>query len=308
MLDIGAHVGRSSRSVADALGRLEELGHIKRIGARRKGARSVYRLTPEGKNETCSGDVQKPHSHGGAFGLPDMFRSSYFGDAGRLHQAAPKGELLTQKQIIGLGIVRTRATLLKCVARLSELPAPLISVHPNPAVRNGKFYEFHELTEEAERINIAYLATVPGKEVKTRADYESENTAKRAGYIAWLGTDLDMGKLYREQVKPLLKPDPQHLGCLVFTGETTSGGYGIVRAGKVPLRAHRVAWIAQCGDLQPGEQLHHWCKHPPCASVFHLAPLSEADHIAVHQGEPSRVITPALWAAGDCAGGLEQAA
>lgn len=58
--------------------------------------------------------------------------------------------------------------------------------------------------------------------------------------------------------------------CWLWTGASTSRGYGAVWIqGKVE-RAHRVAWMLMRGPIPPGTAVRHLCGVPPCANPNHL--------------------------------------
>lgn len=286
LLDIGLHIGRSVSATRNALNLLETKGIINKIRTGKKLSKGVYQLTPEGVKTLNNLDHESPYRKAPSFGLSDLFRTPYFSNAGRLHQAAPKGHLLTLEEVIKLGVVRTRETATRYASLLSDLPAPLLTVTLDPSHHSRKLYEFHELTKDAERINLEYVASIPGATVKTFADHAAENKRKRAGYAKFMGLEeTDNQQLYDELVKPFIVTDPEWLGCEVFTGELTEAGYGTIRIGRTWQSAHRIAWLATAGWIPPGNDLHHMCGNRRCASVFHLLPVSREIHRGIHQGD-----------------------
>jgi hypothetical protein len=66
--------------------------------------------------------------------------------------------------------------------------------------------------------------------------------------------------------------------CVIWTGATSSKGYGYTRIGDRLYLAHRVAWAIEHGD--PGElYVLHSCDTPPCVNVDHLFLGTHADNM-----------------------------
>lgn len=64
-------------------------------------------------------------------------------------------------------------------------------------------------------------------------------------------------------------PEPNN-GCLLWAAGVDDDGYGITNALGRSMRAHRVAWQVQRGDIPAGMQVLHRCDVPPCVNVDHL--------------------------------------
>lgn len=58
--------------------------------------------------------------------------------------------------------------------------------------------------------------------------------------------------------------------CLVWTGATWVGGYGIVRFGGRNVATHRAAWESENGPIPEGMEIDHVCGNRPCLEVSHL--------------------------------------
>jgi hypothetical protein len=58
-------------------------------------------------------------------------------------------------------------------------------------------------------------------------------------------------------------------GCWGWTA-SCSDGYGQIKSGKVPLRAHRVSWVIHFGPIPEGLDVLHHCDNPPCTRPDHL--------------------------------------
>lgn len=68
-------------------------------------------------------------------------------------------------------------------------------------------------------------------------------------------------------------------GCLVWTGSTTTGGYGRVAAPDGTLKlAHRAAWELANGPIPDGMDILHRCDNPPCADPEHLFLGDDSDN------------------------------
>lgn len=58
--------------------------------------------------------------------------------------------------------------------------------------------------------------------------------------------------------------------CLVWTGTTWIGGYGVLRWGGRNVAAHRLAWESAHGPIPDGMEIDHACGNRPCIDVAHL--------------------------------------
>jgi hypothetical protein len=84
---------------------------------------------------------------------------------------------------------------------------------------------------------------------------------------------------YPSKVRARLVETPN--GCWEWTGSRTADGYGQVRlAGRGPLvKAHRVVYLAERGEIGHGLSLDHLCSNPPCANPDHLEPVTSRANI-----------------------------
>lgn len=295
MLDIGLNIGRSVSAVRNAIDRLDEHGAITKLRIGKRTSKGVYQVNELGIEILRSTRSQKPYSHTAPKPLSDVFRSPALGFAGQLYQAAQKEIGLTRKQVLGLGIVRSTETLLKYAKALSSLPHPLITVSEDPDVPTRKLYVFHEMDDAAELANLEHLQSIPDARPKTHEQHQEETVRRKQGYANFLGGIVDMEELYDTEVKPYLVTDPKHPGCQLFIGRKSEAGYGVIKHGRVHFSAHRIAWVAQLGEVRPGYQIHHWCGERACTFIGHLDELTAEDHKAVHLGRPTRVWYPNFW-------------
>lgn len=68
--------------------------------------------------------------------------------------------------------------------------------------------------------------------------------------------------------------------CILWTGGTGSGGYGIVSLGKADLqvKAHRFIYEHAVGPIPKDYVIHHICKNISCVNPSHLECLQENVH------------------------------
>ena len=78
--------------------------------------------------------------------------------------------------------------------------------------------------------------------------------------------------------------------CWPWMGERNRDGYGVVRAHRRNLRAHRVARLLSTGSLVPELDICHHCDNPPCCNPAHLFEGTARDNMldASKKGRLSR--------------------
>lgn len=86
-------------------------------------------------------------------------------------------------------------------------------------------------------------------------------------------TDKVMARVFARLVT-----DPS--GCLIWTGATTSSGYGQVRLDGRMVQVHRLMWVYATGRPVPdGLTLDHGCRTRACANPAHLEAVTHRENI-----------------------------
>lgn len=76
------------------------------------------------------------------------------------------------------------------------------------------------------------------------------------------------------------KVDCSGEGCWLWLGAPDwRGGYGHLRVGTRMVKAHRLAWTLQHGEVPPGMSVLHRCDRPLCVRVDHLFLGTQADNM-----------------------------
>lgn len=73
-------------------------------------------------------------------------------------------------------------------------------------------------------------------------------------------------------------------GCLVWTGRTTTNGYGSFSLGGRRVRSHRYAWERVNGPIPDGLVIDHVCHNPLCVNVDHLRLATHSENLQNRQG------------------------
>lgn len=105
-------------------------------------------------------------------------------------------------------------------------------------------------------------------------------------------------------------------GCLEWTGNTDSAGYGQIKIDKKPVAIHRLAWELVNGPIPDGLCVLHHCDNPPCWDAVdtehHLFLGTMADNTAdmmakgrQRNGKTSKLSTgAAIWIRAAAADGV----
>lgn len=58
--------------------------------------------------------------------------------------------------------------------------------------------------------------------------------------------------------------------CLIWTGQLTRTGYGVIAISSKPYAAHRYAWERVNGPIPEGMEVDHMCHNKACCALEHL--------------------------------------
>lgn len=68
-------------------------------------------------------------------------------------------------------------------------------------------------------------------------------------------------------------------GCMVWTAATDRDGYGQFWWRGRKVKAHRLAWVLENGEVPDGLQLDHLCRVRCCVNPDHLEPVSHRENL-----------------------------
>lgn len=120
-----------------------------------------------------------------------------------------------------------------------------------------------------------------------------EKTARRRGwcemhYGRWRrhGDPLAGNRRFSnpaESVKERTATAPN--GCIIWTGATTTAGYGHLYADGRMIYAHRLVWKVSNGDIPAGMQIDHACRNRACCNLDHLRLVTNKENQENRSGE-----------------------
>lgn len=281
---LAEEIGRTRNTASQSLLRLIKGRYIVRLSAGRGVQSARYRVLARSEKPAQNRDNNKTPP-GGFEGVRDMFRSSDLYGAGCLFEAAPKGVPLSIAQVIALGVTRSRGGVVAQLVKLESLPVPLASSQPDPSHRQRKLWTFHELTAEAEGINLEHLDKLGGRyRPRYRFDQEMQHLYEQEINRERLGME-PYAVVATRDILPHVDVNP-HTGCMFFFDSNEyRDDYGKLHPDWMGIGAHRVVWIAERGPVPAGHDLHHDCWVRPCVNVEHLLLVTEAEHRRIHAEE-----------------------
>lgn len=93
--------------------------------------------------------------------------------------------------------------------------------------------------------------------------------------------------LWHRRILPRVTPEP-NTGCWLWPGAHDNKGYGKVQ----PTSTHRIAYLAEVGDVPVGMTIDHLCGATWCCNPEHLRVLSRAENTSLARpGKHNRIKT-----------------
>lgn len=94
---------------------------------------------------------------------------------------------------------------------------------------------------------------------------------------------LQMLEAQSDQERFHSKYQMSNCGCLEWTDEPNSGGYGSLRVEGVKVLAHRYSYEMYHGPIPDGHEVHHKCLNRICVNPDHLETKTISDHRREHE-------------------------
>lgn len=290
-LDIRDYVGLGLSTIADALSALERQGIISRKAPQGIGPATRIVL---GNVSYLEQFQQGPY----VSPLPECFRVRDLRAKGHLWNRSPKGVWLTKAELSEYAVTSS-GTLSKHLQEMLAWPVLALSTKPNPDMPHRRLYMLHALADEQLSDMLAWASgrlkqwqPITGDRVAVEREAARDSFSRRFGTRAYAhhapeilaNTIVSEGPTLEQVIESrgalALKPHAAKGPCLLYQGDRTSDGYGIVPG--IPeasgVRAHRVVYWHEVREIPEDQEVHHLCKVRNCVEPKHLRALHADDH------------------------------